>query len=100
MQTEESTTECHNLRSLDLAISFLDQYHPAEEHKLKLVNGLRDRIRHERRPQDVLNLAKAIENTPFVLRRGTVRQLPALARRVRNAVGTLDTTGVTTHLTA
>ena len=99
MQIEESTTECHHRRSLDLAISFLDQYHPAEEQKLNLVNGLRDRVRQEWHPQDVLNLAKAIENTPFVLRRGTVRQLPGLARRVQDAVETLDTTEVTTDLT-
>ena len=100
MHPEEATTDCHHPRSLALAIRFLDEYHPASEDKLNLVHGLRDRIRNNPHPQDVLNLAKAVEGTPFVLRRGVVRHLPGLARKIRNSAGTIEPAEATTQSTS
>lgn len=89
MDTQEMTPEHHHRRSLNLAVSFLDEYHPMNEEKATLVNGLRDRVRSNPSRQDVLNLANAVDHTEFRLRRGSVRELPGLARRIRDAAQSL-----------
>jgi hypothetical protein len=100
MHQEESTTDCHHPRSLALAINFLDAYHPASEDKISLIHGLRDRVRGNPNPNDVLNLARAVDSTPFVLRRGVVRRLPGLATKIRysaDAVRPADPASNPTH---
>lgn len=88
MEPQDNTNECHHPRSLSLAISFLDAYQPLNEEKATLVNRLRDRVRNNPSRQDVLNLAAAVDDSEFRLRRGSVRKLPALARRIRESAPT------------
>ena len=85
METTEKVNDCEHRRSLSLALHFLDEYHPVSTEHLNLVNGLRDQIRHDPQRQDVLNLAAAVENADFALRKGVVKRLPGLAKRIRNS---------------
>ena len=85
MEIQETATEHHRTRSLDLALSFLDEYHPVAEDRLALVHATRDRVRSRPTSQDILNLAAAVEGADFSLRRGTVKKLPGLVRRIRDA---------------
>lgn len=90
MENQEMTPEHHHHhRSLSLAVNFLDAYQPLSEDKASLVSQLRDRVRTNPSRQDVLNLANALDNTEFKLRRGTVKTLPGLAKRIRDAAQTV-----------
>lgn len=85
METTEKVNDCEHRRSLSLALLFLDEYHPVNADSLSLINGLRDQVRHHPERQDVMNLATAVEGADFALRRGVVKRLPGLARRIRNS---------------
>ena len=76
-------------RSLSLLLDFLDAYGPAAPGVRKRVAELRDRIRREPTRPDLESLALVVEGTAFALRRGTVRRLPALGRRLRACAGRL-----------
>ena len=83
-----SVTECAEpaiQRSLRGILGFLEEYHPVSPEKMSLVTILRDRIRSNPRREDLMDLANAISDTDFTLRKGVVKTLPGLASRVRNS---------------
>ena len=90
MNTVEECTEPANERSLKGVLKFLEEYHPASPEKMSLVHNLRDRIRNNPRREDLMNLADAISDTDFTLRRGVVKALPGLVGRVRHSALALD----------
>ena len=79
-----SVTECAepaSQRSLRGILGFLEEYHPVSPEKMSLVTTLRDRIRSNPRREDLMDLANAISDTDFALRKGVVKTLPGLASR-------------------
>ena len=81
MSTVKECTEPAHRRSLNNILGFLEEYHPVSSEKLSLVTTLRDRIRKNPQKEDLMDLANAIQDTDFALRRGVVKTLPGLASR-------------------
>ena len=74
--TTMQATDTEHQRSLNKILTFLDAYRPVSQEKASAVEALRDRIRQHHHHQDVLTLADNIQDTPFTLRRGTIKALP------------------------
>ena len=81
--TTMQATDTEHQRSLNKILTFLDAYRPTSQEKASAVEALRDHIRQYPHHQDVLTLADSIQDTPFTLRRGTIKVLPGLATRTR-----------------
>ena len=74
--------------SLGNIMNFLGTYHPVAQGSRSEVARLRENItRGAPRAEDVLRLANAVDGSPFLLRRGVVKELPGLCARLRKAAG-------------
>ena len=93
MNTVTECAEPANQRSLKGIINFLEEYHPTSPEKMSVVTTLRDRIRTNPQKEDLLDLADAISDTGFALRKGVVKTLPGLASRIRSSALALEHKG-------